>query len=309
MIKMQGSLNENGRVIDWNHDVWGYTHVSRPRPMGRTSGLLAAWHLAEPFSKPQARPILAPEVGIHRNASPLYAFERRRVVKHFLPNSPLRVSALRGLGSYANVFAIESFMDELAVAAGADPVQFRLRHLQDRRARDVITAAANKAQWLPRTRPRGDGQGRGIAFAQYKNRQCYIAVVVDLYVDSSNGFVRLERAVIAADAGQIVNPDSLSNQLEGALLQSASWTLREQVVFDQQRVTSVDWYSYPILRFHDAPAVETVLLNRPGQPFLGVGEGAQGPIPAAIANAIFDATGARLRDIPFRPDRITRAIG
>ena len=309
VIEVQGSLDADGGVVDWNYDVWGYTHVARPRPLGRTSGLLAAWHLAEPFSEPRARPILAPEVGIHRNASPLYTFPRRRIVKHFLPNSPLRVSALRGLGSYANVFAIESFMDELAAAAGADPVEFRLRHLKDARARDVITAAASKANWQPRACPRGDGEGHGIAFAQYKNRQCYIAVVVDLSVDTSNGFVRLIRAAIAADAGQIVNPDGLSNQLEGAFLQSASWTLREQVVFDQQRVTSVDWYSYPILRFHDAPSVETVLLNRPGQPFLGVGEGAQGPVPAAIANAIFDATGARLRDIPFRPDLIKQVIG
>jgi len=309
VVKMQGSLNAAGDVIDWNHDVWGYTHVSRPRPAGRTSGLLAAWHLAQPFERPHPRPILGPEVGIHRNATPLYAFPRSRVVKHFLPDSPLRVSALRGLGSYANVFAIESFMDELATSAGADPVQFRLSHLQDARARDVITAAAAKAQWQPRPHPQKEGLGRGIAFAQYKNRQCYIAAVIELRVDPSNGYVCLERAVIAADAGQIVNPDGLSNQLEGALLQSASWTLREQVVFDRQRVTSVDWYTYPILRFHSAPKVETVLLNRPGLPFLGVGEGAQGPVPAAIANAIFDAVGIRLRDIPFRPERILRAIG
>ena len=308
VIKMQGSLDAAGQVIDWNHDVWGYTHVSRPRPSGRTSGLLAAWHLAQPFAPPGSRPILGHEVGIHRNANPLYAFPRRRVVKHFLPDSPLRVSALRGLGSYANVFAIESFVDELAASAGADPVQFRLSHLQDERARDVIMAVAKKAQWQPRTRPQGNGRGRGIAFAQYKNRQCYVAVIVELRVDSSNGFVHLERATIAADAGQIVNPDGLSNQLEGALLQSASWTLREQVIFDEERVTSVDWYSYPILRFRDSAVVETILLNRPGQPFLGVGEGAQGPVPAAIANAIFDATGVRLRKIPFRSERVKEAM-
>jgi CO/xanthine dehydrogenase Mo-binding subunit/aerobic-type carbon monoxide dehydrogenase small subunit (CoxS/CutS family) len=312
VIQMQGSVDANGDVIDWNHDVWGYTHVSRPRPSGRTSGLLAAWHLDEPFAQPSPRPILGPQVGIHRNADPLYAFPRQRIVKHFLPDSPLRVSALRGLGSYANVFAIESFMDELAHLASVDPVRFRLGHLKDERARAVIEAAAERADWHPRARPqgrvRGRDRGRGIAFAQYKNRQCYVAVVVDLSVNRDSGQVRLERAVVVADAGQIVNPDGLSNQLEGAFLQSASWTLKEQVAFDEHGVTSVDWYSYPILRFRDAPEIETVLLNRPGTPFLGVGEGAQGPVPAAIANAIFDAVGIRLRQIPFKPDRVKAAL-
>ena len=199
-------------------------------------------------------------------------------------------------------------MDELAHAAGADPVRFRLNHLEDERARAVIEAVAERADWRPRSRPEGRGRGRGIAFAQYKNRQCYVAVVVDLTVNRDSGQVHLERAIVAADAGQIVNPDSLSNPLEGAFLQSASWTLKEQVAFDEQGVTSVDWYSYPILRFRDAPEIETVLLNRPGAPFLGVGEGAQGPVPAAITNAIFDAVGARLRQIPFKPERVKAAL-
>jgi CO/xanthine dehydrogenase Mo-binding subunit len=243
------------------------------------------------------------EVGIHRNADPLYAFPRRRIVKHFLADSPLRTSALRGLGSYANVFAIESFMDELAHAADTDPVEFRLRNLTDERARAVIDAAAERAGSRPKS------QGRGIAFARYKNRQSYVAVVVDLRVNQGSGHIRLERAVIAADAGQIVNPDGLSNQLEGAFVQSASWTLKEQVALDPQGVVSVDWHSYPILRFRDAPEIETVLLNRPGQPYLGIGEGAQGPVPAAIANAVFDATDVRLRRIPFTPEQVKAALG
>jgi CO/xanthine dehydrogenase Mo-binding subunit len=211
---------------------------------------------------------------------------------------------LRGLGSYANVFAIESFMDELAHAAGADPVEFRLRHLADERARAVIEAAAEKAGWRPGKRSQGNSWGRGIGFARYKNRQSYVAVIVDLRVNRASGHIRLERAIVAVDAGQIVNPDGLSNQLEGAFMQSASWTLKEQVAFDQQGIISVDWHSYPILRFRDAPRIETVLLNRPGQPYLGIGEGAQGPIPAAIANAVFDAVGVRLRQIPFTPERV-----
>jgi nicotinate dehydrogenase subunit B len=308
VIHMQASLNVDGEVINWNHDVWGYTHIGRARAAGGTSGLLAAWHLAEPFTPPQSRPIRGHQVGIHRNADPLYTFPQRRIVKHFLSNSPLRVSALRGLGSYANVFAIESFMDELAHAAGADPVEFRLRHLADERARAVVEAAAEKAGWRPGKRFQGNGRGRGIGFARYKNRQSYVAVVVDLRVNRASGHIRLERAIVAVDAGQIVNPDGLSNQLEGAFMQSASWTLKEQVAFDQQGIISVDWHSYPILRFRDAPRIETVLLNRPGQPYLGIGEGAQGPIPAAIANAVFDAVGIRLRQIPFTPERVKAAL-
>jgi CO/xanthine dehydrogenase Mo-binding subunit len=303
VIAMQASLDVDGEVIDWNHDVWGYTHVNRPRPIGRTSGLLAAWYLAEPFTPPQPRPSLGPQVGIHRNADPLYTFPRRRIVKHFVPHSPLRVSALRGLGAYANVYAIESFVDELAHVAGADPVEFRLRYLADERARDVIKAAVEAAG------PRPDGRGRGAAFARYKNRQSYVAVVVDLSVDQASGHIRLERAVVAADVGQIVSPDGLRNQLEGAVIQSASWTLVEQVAYGPQGVTSVDWRGYPILRFPDAPEIETVLIDRPGQPYLGIGEGAQGPVSAAIANAVYDAAGIRLRRIPFTPERVKAAIG
>jgi CO/xanthine dehydrogenase Mo-binding subunit len=248
------------------------------------------------------------QVGIHRNADPLYTFPRRRIVKHFVAGSPLRVSALRGLGTYANVFAIESFMDELAHMAGVDRVEFRLRHLADERARAVIEAAAEKAGWRPGKRSQGDGQGRGIAFARYKNRQSYVVVIVDLSVNRASGQIRLERAVVAVDAGQIVNPDGLSNQLEGAFIQSASWTLKEQVAFDQHGIISVDWHSYPILRFRDAPEIETVLLNRPGEPYLGIGEAVQGPVPAAIANAVFDAVGIRLRQIPFKPERVKAAL-
>jgi CO/xanthine dehydrogenase Mo-binding subunit len=313
VIQLQGSLDADRRVVDWNHDVWGYTHVLRPRPRGRMNPLLAAWHLAEPFETPQARPILYPQVGIHRNALPLYTFcqdvpDRPRIVKHFVPDSPLRVSALRGLGSYANVFALESFVDEMAQAAGEDPVAFRLRYTVEERARAVIEAAVEKANWQPTQRPRNTGRGRGFAFAQYKNRQVYVAAVVDLRVDRVSGQVRVERAVVAADAGQIVNPDGLSSQVEGAFTQAASWTLVEQVTYDRQGVTSTDWNSYPILRFREAPEIEVVLLNRPGAPFLGVGEGAMGPAPAAIANAIYDAVGVRMRAIPFTPERMKAAL-
>jgi CO/xanthine dehydrogenase Mo-binding subunit/aerobic-type carbon monoxide dehydrogenase small subunit (CoxS/CutS family) len=308
VMQLQGSLNAAGEVVDWNHDVYGYVHGTRPRPHDNIVSLMPAWHLAKPFEQPTPQPSLAPQTGIHRNADPLYTFPRRRIVKHFLRDSPLRVSALRGLGSYANVFAMESFVDEMAYAAGADPVQFRLKYLADARARAVIEAAAAKANWQPWARPRGAGQGRGFSFAQYKNRQVYVAAVVDLTVDRATGQIHLEHAVLVADAGQIINPDSLSSQIEGGFVQSASWTLKEEVTFSRHGITSTDWQSYPILRAREVPIIETVLLNRPELPILGVGEGVMGPAPAAIANAVFDAVGIRLRTIPFTPARVRELV-
>ncbi|MEM7125445.1 MAG: molybdopterin cofactor-binding domain-containing protein [Chloroflexota bacterium] len=309
VMKMQASVDNQGTVVDWNHDVWSYPHSTRPRAAEGTSGLLAAWHLAEPIPAPEPQPrVGARHMGGHRNADPLYTFEQRRVVNHFVPNSPLRVSAMRSLGAYANIFAIESFMDELALAARIDPVAYRLQHLNDERAKAVIQAAADKISWQPRTAPSTSGRGTGIAFAQYKNIQCYAAIAVELSVNQEDGEIKLERTVIAADSGQVVNPDGLSNQLEGGFIQAASWTLLEEVQFDQDGITSRDWDSYPILRFSQMPVVETVLLNRPDLPFLGSGEATQNPTPAAIANAVFDAVGVRLRQIPFTPQRILEAI-
>lgn len=308
VIRLSGSVDDTGTITDWRHDVWSYPQVGRPRATGEdTAGFIAAWHLANPFARPQPRQILGSHFGAYRNADPLYTFPRQ-VVDHFVAGSPLRTSSLRALGAYANVFALESFMDELALGAGQDPLAFRLAHLDDERARAVLQAAAGKAGWQARRRPAGDGRGRGLAFARYKNRAGYAAVVVDVLVDLQSGAIHLERVVIAADAGEVVNPDGLSNQLEGGFVQAASWTLHEQVQFDAAGITSRDWDSYPVLRFPDAPRLQTVLLDRPGFPFLGSGEAAQGPTPAAIANAVFDATGARLRQIPFTPQRVRNAL-
>lgn len=307
-VQLQASLDETGAVIDWHEDIWSYPHSGRPRPGTDTSGLLAAWHLETPFPPPTNRLMQGRHSGSFRNSDPLYAFPQRRVVNHHVDNSPLRTSSMRSLGAYANIFAIESFMDELAFTAGIDPVAFRLRHLTDERAKAVIEAAARKVAWQPRTKPTGNGRGRGMAFAQYKNVQCYAAIVVEVTVDQSSGQLTVERAVIAADAGQVVNPDGLSNQLEGGFVQALSWTLLEEVGFDPSGVTSRDWESYPILRFTAAPVIETVLLNRPDLPFLGSGEASQNPTPAAIANAVFDAVGIRLRQIPFTPERVRREI-
>jgi CO/xanthine dehydrogenase Mo-binding subunit len=222
---------------------------------------------------------------------------------------PLRISALRSLGGYMNVFSIESFMDELALAAHADPVAFRAKHLDDPRAGEVITTAALKFGWA--NRPKGGrGTGCGFAFARYKNLAAYCAIAVQLTVDHESGRVQVERIVAAVDTGQVVNPDGIRNQIEGGILQSMSWTLFESVNFDDTRIRSVDWATYPIMRFDAVPhSMEVHIVDRPGQPFLGCGEASQGPASAALANAIADATGKRLRDLPLTPARIKKAIG
>ena len=304
VMRMGASLSEGGELIDWNHDVWSYAHSTRPAVGMETSGLLASRHLAQPFAPQTPRPMGGYHSGAHRNADPIYRLPRKRVVRHAAAESPLRVSALRSLGAYANVFAIESFMDELANVTELDPLEFRLRHLADLRARAVLQAAADKVDWPSCREASADSEGWGLALAQYKNLQCYCAVIVKLAVDRGSGQIAFKRVVIAADAGQVVNPDGLSNQLEGGFVQAASWTLFEEVKFDARGITSVDWESYPILGFDSAPKIETLILDRPELPMLGAGEAAQNPTPAAIANAIYDATGLRLRDIPFTPEKI-----
>lgn len=298
-------LDGSGNIVDWQYEVWSNTHTSRPAPAGH---LVPAWHLQTPFTPPPPKPIPQPAGGGDRNAIPLYRFPDARVVHHFVPKMPLRVSALRALGAYHNVFAIESFMDELAKAARADPVEFRLRYLEDARARETLSAAAGHFGWS-RYRAR-KGRGRGIAFARYKNLAAYTAVACEVEVERESGQVRVVRAVAANDSGEAVNPDGIRNQIEGGIIQSISWTLYEAVTYDDTRITSVDWASYPILRFPNLPdSVEVHIINRPGQPFLGTGEAAQGPTAAALANAVADATGVRIRELPFTARRVKQAIG
>jgi nicotinate dehydrogenase subunit B len=306
VTQARATLDDSGAVVDWHYEVWSNAHSTRPGPAGN---LAPAWHLAAPFSPPKPEPIPQPAGGGDRNAIPLYRFANARVVHHFIPEMPLRVSALRALGGYMNVFSIESFMDELALASGIDPVEFRLRQLDDARAREVIGLAADKFGWRAHEKlPKG--RGRGFGFARYKNLAAFTAVAVELEVHQETGRVRLIRFVAANDSGEIVNPDGIRNQIEGGILQSASWTLHEAVAFDETRVISRDWSTYPILRFPDLPdVVEVHLIDRPGQPFLGTGEAAQGPAAAAIANAIANAVGVRLRELPLTRNRIKAAVG
>jgi nicotinate dehydrogenase subunit B len=306
VMKLSGGIDAQGNVVSWSHELWSHPHNTRP---GASPGvnLLAARHLATPRSPGLPADVPQPAGGSDRNAIPLYDFPNVKVVKHYIAEAPIRTSALRTLGGYANVFALESFVDELAAVAGADPVDFRLRHLKDPRARAVIEAAAQRAGWRPNAK--GDGaRGRGFAFARYKNLACYCAMAADVEVERKTGLVRVGRVVAAVDAGQIVNPDGVINQIEGGIIQSASWTLKESVRFDRTRVTTRSWADYPILRFADVPAVDVVLLDQPSGPFLGVGEGAQGPTAAAIANAIAHTIGKRLRALPFTPERVKQAL-
>ncbi len=314
VIELKGSLDASGKVVDWNHELWSYTHVTRPGfdPVG--VNLTAAWLINNPLPAGPAINIPQPSGGSDRNALPLYAFPQQKVTNHLLLDTPIRTSALRGLGAYPNVFALESFMDEMAAAAGTDPIEFRLKHLTDTRARAVIERTASIAKWqsaAAANQPKAIGgvlKGRGIGFAQYKNLACYCAVIVDIAVDTRSGVVRIEKAWSTAEAGLIINPDGLRNQIEGGIIQSASWTLFESMKNDSKRKLTLSWADYPIMRFTDVPDLQVELINRPDERSLGAGEGSQGPTVAAIANAFANATGRRLRDLPFTPERVKQAL-
>lgn len=297
--KVKAALGLDGRIVGWDYGVWSNTHTTRP---GRAGALLASRYLAKSFAPEEVKIEITPAGNGDRNAVPIYDIPRKSIRWHFIKEMPLRVSALRALGAYLNVFATESFMDELALAAGADPVAFRLAHIADSRARAVIETASDRFGW---TKPLGVGRGRGFAFARYKNLAAYCALAVEVDVERDTGRVRLVRAVAAIDSGEIINPDGIRNQTEGGILQAMSWTLYEQVTFDPQGIRSIDWSSYPILRFDAVPElVEVHVIPQPGTPFLGTGEAAQGPAGAAIANAIAHSTGKRMRNLPFTRDKI-----
>jgi CO/xanthine dehydrogenase Mo-binding subunit len=303
-IKMSAGLDRAGRPVDWTMEVWSGTHGQRPGMNGGVN-LLGAQALTR--SPPAPAPADVPDAvgaGGMRNAVALYDLAGQLLIHHFIPRLPVRTSSLRGLGAFANVFAIECFVDELAQAAGHDPVAYRLAMLSDPRARRVIETAAAMSDWQPNAES-GSGRGKGLGFARYKNRSGYAAVVADVEVEET---VRLLRAWCAVDAGFVINPDGLMNQIEGGIIQAASWTLKEEVRFAAGRIASVTWEDYPILRFSEVPEVEVEVIQAPGEPSLGVGEVAQGPTAAAIGNAVARALGARIRELPLTRDRIMSAL-
>ncbi len=292
-VTLRAALDDSGKPVDWTGEIWSATHVQRP-----SSGGNMLTHEALPTPPPEPRPTDPPEAnggGGTRNAFALYDFPVKRVVHHLVLRAPVRTSALRGLGALPNVFAIECFMDELAERAGVDPVEYRLSMLSDPRGRRLIENIAQRCNWSARG-PAGSGRGLGLGWARYKNRAAYAAVAVEVDVDQE---VRLRRVWCAADAGLVINPDGARNQLEGGIVQAASMTLKEQVRMEGDGITSLDWESYPILRFSEVPEIDTEIIHAPDLPTLGMGECTFGPTAAAIGNAVAHALGTRIREMPF----------
>jgi len=316
---VHATLDGAGRPIDWTTQIWSGRHSSRP---GGGGNLLAAEALPDPPPAPPPTESSNPPGAGTRNGEPLYDFPAKRIHHHLIAETPVRTSSLRGLGATLNVFAIESFMDELALEAGEDPVQYRLSILKDPRARAVIEKVAEMSSWPTKStlsptggegRVRGSAaagggstKGRGIAFARYKNIAAYAAIVAEVEVEEE---VRVIRVWCAADAGLVINPDGATNQLEGGIVQAISWALKEGVRLDTAGISSRDWESYPVLRFSEVPEIEVALLNPVSDnPPLGVGEASGGPTVAAIGNAVAHALGARLRDLPLTRERVMAAL-
>jgi nicotinate dehydrogenase subunit B len=255
-----------------------------------------------------------------RTAIPPYDYKNAHIVVHDMA-SVVRAAWMRGVSSMPNSFAHESYIDELAIAAGVDPLEYRLRHLPDARAAELLKATAERAGWEPHTAPRmrrgADGvlRGTGIAYAVYVHGKfpgtaaAWAAWVADVAVDPASGEVVVERVTVGQDAGLMINPDGVRHQLHGNVVQSISRVLKEKVTFDSTAVTSRDWGGYPILTFPELPKTQSVLMPRPDDPPVGAGESVSVPSAAAIANAIFDATGVRFREVPFTPDRIRAGLG
>jgi CO/xanthine dehydrogenase Mo-binding subunit len=293
-FELEAALDASGTIVSWRHQLWSNGHTHRPG-RAKLPTLTAAAHLERPFElSPAVNPAL-PAGGADRNCIPLYEFPDLLVVNHYVKEIPLRSSSLRSLGGYGNVFAIESFMDECAAAAGVDPISFRLAHLRDPRGRAVIEKIAPLFNSFQKT----ENRGRGIGFAKYKNLGAYCAVLAEVELTHE---LRVTRLVAAVDVGLPVNPDGVVNQIEGGCIQATSWTLKEA-----WRPGVVGWEDYPILKFSEVPPVEVLLLKN-DFPSVGAGECTMGPTAAAIANALHDALSVRVRDLPLTPERIAAAI-
>jgi len=302
LLDMRGGVDGNGDIVAWDAEMWvpggpqgdralvGPESAGMIQGHGQNAGLMT------------------------QNADPPYAAANVRVLAHTLKETPLRLSNLRAPGKIGNVFAAESFADELAVSAKMDAVAFRRRALTDPRALAVLDRATQMIGWQARPSPSpaaAQGNllvGRGVAYIRYKQTENYVAMAMEVAVDRATGKVAVRRVTCAHDCGLIVNPDGLRNQVEGCIVQTLSRSLHEEVTFNHATVTSVDWSSYPVLTFPEAPAIEVALIDRPDQQPVGAGEAAAAPVAAALANAIFDATGVRLRTVPFTPGRVKAAL-
>jgi CO/xanthine dehydrogenase Mo-binding subunit len=301
-VDVRAGVDAQGRIVEWQHEIWSNGHSMRP---GRAPvPVFHAAPLLEQGFPPQVSinvPV-STGAGAERNSIPSYEFGGHRIVNHRLLTMPLRTSSLRSLGAHCNVFAAESMLDEIAAELGLDPLELRLRHLADPRGRAVLEQVAAMAQW--HGRQQREGEGLGLGYARYKNTGAWCAAVAQVEAVRD---VRVKRVWLAVDVGRVVHADGVRNQVEGGAIQTVSWVLKEAVQFDRTRVTSDHWGAYPILRFSEVPAVEIALLDRPQEKSLGAGEPTHGPLAAAIGNALFDATGVRLRELPLTWDRLQRA--
>jgi CO/xanthine dehydrogenase Mo-binding subunit len=303
-VTVRVTVDDAGLPVHWAQEIWSNGHSGRPSSAGNPP-LLAAIHQAgDADSIPSTEPPLNRGGGSARNAVPGYRVPNLQVVSNRLATMPLRTSALRSLGAHLNVYAIEAVMDQLAADAGVDPVAYRLDLLDDPRGRAVIEAAASAANWGSRSSS-SEEAGRGFGYARYKNSSAYCAVVADVEVTSR---VVVTRLTLAVDVGLTVNPDGVRNQIEGGAIQALSWTTTEQVRFDAHDVTSRTWEGYPIVAFPDVPPIETVIVDRPDLPSLGAGEASLGPTAAAIGNAVRDALGAQIHDLPLTAENLMRSL-
>jgi nicotinate dehydrogenase subunit B len=294
-FRLSAGMDADGNILAWDTDVWSDSHSTRPN--GQAASFVSARHLENPFPYQKG----GFSGGSYRNGIPEYTIAAKQL--HLYNYSgPLRTSSLRGLGAYGNTFALESFLDELIHKSGNDPIDFRLKILEDPRARAVLEKLAEKTQW--KSRPKTASNGFGVAYSRYKNSTSYFAVLAEVEIDKATKNYRLKKLTGVIDSGLVINPDGLINQTEGGMIQSASWSMLEEVQYDQDGITSTNWVSYPIMRMIEVPEIEVHLIDRPDTPPMGAGEAAMGPVSAAIANAIFDATGSRIRAMPLRPEKI-----
>jgi CO/xanthine dehydrogenase Mo-binding subunit len=303
LLAISGAV-AGGRIVDWRTEAW------LPRTTKSLPSIPLLGPAAAGLDDVQG---LNPGL-ISQNCDPPYAADNVLVLVHWLKDAPLRPAPLRSPGKPANSFAVESFVDELAVAERIDPVEFRLRGLQDPRAIEVIKRTAALMHWQTRPSPNPDAsapiaRGRGLAYVHYKHAETYVAMAMEVAVERATRRIKVERVACAHDCGQIINPDGARAQVEGCILQTLSRVLKEEVKFDRSRVISTDWSSYPILTFSEVPKIDIELIDRPNEPPMGAGEAACTPVGAALANAIFDATGVRLRTIPFTPENVEAAWG
>ena len=303
LIELRAALDASNKITAWEAEMWvpmataqagvisllGPTDAGVATPRGQTVGLIS------------------------QNADPPSAVPNVKVFAHWLSGAPLRPSNIRAPGKVANSWAVECFIDRLAAEAKTDPLEFRLRDLPNARGKQVLERCGALLDWKPRSSPapqhRGTiARGRGIAYVHYKHNETYVAVAMDVEVNKDSGAIKVLQIACAHDCGLMINPDAVRNQVEGNILQTLSRTLHELTTFDKQRVTSTDWTSYKLLRFSEVPPLKIELIQRVDQPPLGAGEAASSPVPAALANAVFDATGAWLGEVPFTAERVKEAM-